>query len=183
VRDEEGRPLRKAGVVVKNEAGGYVFHSDGVELDEQGRADLPGLPPGSVTITVSTTDPFFSTEGYGLPAEVPAEVRRNETTPAEAVVRTGGRVRVVVRNRAGDVVAAERLDLLDLDGKRRPVRFFLLKEDSATTDLSEPGPCLLATPFPPGRYLVKLTRKGADSVTKEVSIVRGETTDLEFEVE
>ena len=93
------------------------------------------------------------------------------------MVRTGGRVRVIVKNADGNPAPVDRLRLLDLEGKRVDADFIRLLPDGWTTSFDEPGPGLLASPVPAGRYRVEVMRENETVAGTDVDVVAGKTTE------
>ncbi len=186
VVDDVATPLRRVLLTLENRAGRDVagFGSREVLLDEDGRALLEEVPAGDFHAELSAQERHFSPSGYGLPDARDVRVPPGGRADLEGIVGRGGRVRVTVRSAAGEILAPERLDLLDTAGERIAVIFLRVRDDGGwTTELKDAAPGLLGTPVPAGRYVVKLTREGAAPVTQEVYIAPAATTDVTITVE
>jgi len=180
VLDDGGQPRRKVVLSLRNEAGSPVsdFYNREVELDEDGRGRVE-MPPGRFVLEVGDSAAFVSTSGYALASEHEIVIESGQRLPLETALRSGGRIRVTVRDPDGEIVAPVRLDLLDETGERIPARFIRVTDGGWTTSLDEPAPALLGRPVPAGRYRVRVRPEEGVTEDRQADVASGETVEVE----
>jgi hypothetical protein len=185
VSREDGLPLARAWVTIENEAGGTIGRFTDLELEipPDGRVRIRDVPVGSCRIGISGTK-RDSPSGYVLRADAQAEVRAEEPTSIRLSLPIGGRLRVSIVDLRGRMVSPEKLSLCDREGGRIPARFLQAWTDGRwRLSTSAEAPALLASPVPPGLYIVCWARDGEGEVSRFVSICAGETADIKIRTE
>lgn len=182
VRTDAGPTPATVYVTLENESGSSVkgWYAKPANLDAEGRVEIPGTTPGTLTVTVAGGSALYSGESYWLPASAAASVAGGRTSDVELTMELGGRVRVTLRDASGAVVAPARLDLVSAAGDRLRGLFVHVKEDGSWSTELGAAPSVLGQPVPAGRYVVSAKDAGGVAVTKEVEVVRGTTADVEL---
>jgi hypothetical protein len=148
-----------------------------------GKGTLPGVAGGTFRACVSTGNPVNSEE-YGLPEEKEVTVVPGKETPLDVVVRSGGRLTVVVKDAKGKVVPAEDLELVDIEGKEVDITFGNRVGDSMWFPPMKAEPAFGSFPVAPGRYAVRVVRyvKNEKTIAAEqgVDVVARKTIEVEI---
>ena len=176
VVDGAGAPVRRAFVTLVNAADSDVagFADREVELDTEGRAALPGVPPGAHRLTVSTSRDRIPDEDFGLRFDATVHAEEGGEIDVVATVHAGGRLVVTLLDARGDVAApAGRLQLLDADGESVAGMFWQRTEQRGWTT---PPRTAAAAHFGPalgaGRYRVRYeAREGTPGTPVECDVV------------
>lgn len=184
VNGDSGEPPDGVIVTLRSESGVPVegFFRKPVKLNSEGRGRLEGIPPGKLSLEVTTTHPSFSVEGYGLPTQRRVTVESGRTVQHEILIRQGGRVRVTVTSTGGELVPPGTLRLVDENGERVKLRFIQFHAGAWGTGTSRPLPALLAAPVRPGGYTLWLDGHPGQ-VSREVAVRPGETSEVAIQVE
>jgi hypothetical protein len=181
VQTDSGQPPSTVYVTLENESGSSVdgWYAKPAQLDADGRLEIPGTTPGTLSVSVAGGPALYSGEGCWLPARAAVSVVGGRTSEVDLTMALGGRVRVTVRDAAGEIVAPERIDLLSAAGERLPVLFVHVKGDGGWSTKLGAAPAVLGTPVSAGRHVVSVRDAGGGTVTKDVEIARGATADVD----
>jgi hypothetical protein len=187
--DADRRPRTFVLFSLKTQSGAAVegYQDKRIPLDEDGRARVEGIAPGKYRVRVGAVSSFRSISGYGLPCGIDVEVRPREASPVEARLPEGGRIRVTVRNAAGEVAPPGSLELHRTDRTSRHYRAFTEEVEGQVwmwaSDYTRPVPVITAWPLEPGRYRVVMKRDGKKVTEGEVDVEAGRTADLVLHVD
>ena len=167
-----------------------VFTRNGVGRSNSGAFEIADLPPGCyrVDLRVSKNWGRYFETSY-LPAEFEVEIRSGETTQIEKTFELGGRVRVRVRNSAGDSLPA-RVTLMDAEGSAVSVEFVQFDPSANSTWVGTWQPHMIrAHPerfvdvqpaFATGSYSVEVEQDGFQRRSEVFLVEAGKIVDLDF---
>ncbi|MCZ6786926.1 MAG: sigma-70 family RNA polymerase sigma factor [Planctomycetota bacterium] len=152
----------------------FIFRR--VDLDARGHARVDGVPPGRYRVMISEFPAHYTVEGYWLTVYKNVEILPGAQASLSVAIVVGGRVRVTVRDLKGTMLAPGRVVLKGASGYETGVRFGKESDKgSYSWGISDPVPAFSLTTLWPGRYTIE-----AVGVTREVTIERGKTTDIEI---
>lgn len=164
------------------------FSGKSVELDEDGRAILQGIQPGRFVLRTETQG-VLDQENFTVTTSTPVEVQAGKEGQVEVLLKSGGRVRLTVKDRTGTFQEPEFMRLLDDRGSHVSGLFYAPDEDGNWTNPPmSPGPAWLDHPLPPGRYRVEVfqftpSREKKVIGSKEFLVTWRQLTDVEVILE
>ena len=176
--DDRDTPLGHVVLFLTDEgnalAENFIFRR--VDLDARGHARVAGVPPGRYRVMLSQYPAHYTVEGYWLTVYENVEILPGAEASLSVAIPVGGRVRVTVRDLKGAMLAPGRVVLKGSTGHETGVRFGKESDKgSYSRQIRDPVPAFSLTTLRPGRYTVE-----AVGVTREVTIERGKTTDIEI---
>ncbi len=190
VQDDGGKPPRKVTVTIKDVAGGLLegFYERGLDLDAEGKVLLEKVQPGTFVLKAGSGGPE-DLENFALDTEVKVEIEAGKVRPLELLLKSGGWIRVTVRDRTGKVLKPSHPRLFDEEGEYVPGLFWGTDGKGRWSNPPQvPGPAYFGRPLPAGRYSVEVLRgpkRGDEKVvaTAEALVAWRQITDVEVVVD
>ncbi|MCI0588975.1 MAG: carboxypeptidase-like regulatory domain-containing protein [Planctomycetes bacterium] len=158
--DDRGQPVRNITVEIRDLAGGLLddWFRKRLDLDSEGRVVLEKVQPGPFVLKTGAGGPWdmdiFSTE-----METRVQVQAGRATPVELLLKSGGWIRLTVKDRAGKVLDAGDARVRDEAGEAVSDLFW--GQDAKGEWWNPPpgpGPAVFGRPVPPGRYGIEILR-------------------------
>lgn len=169
--DDQGRALAKVTITLEDSAESPIegFYGKKMGLDSEGRGILEGVPPGTWKMEVKGTAGPWDTTVFGLSVVKEVKVESGQAAPVDLLVKSGGWVRVTVKDADGTVLAPDAVRLMDEKGEYVGSSFYGRDGDDWSWPSKKPGSVTLDHPVPPGRYTVEVLR-GPQLGKKEVAV-------------
>ena len=161
VVDDGGKSPKAISVTIKDTGGGLLegFYEEKVELDAEGRCRLENLQAGTYRLKVEGHGGPWDMTAFGIAAEKEVQVDSGKEVPVEFLLRSGGWLRVTVRDLHGTVVVPDTVRLRDEKGEFVGGGFWGESKEGEWSWPSETaGPVVHGSPLAPGRYTVEVVR-------------------------
>ncbi|MCP3918972.1 MAG: carboxypeptidase regulatory-like domain-containing protein [bacterium] len=145
-----------------------------------GRFVLDEVRAGDYLVRVRPTISTHARRSIHVPTEITVAVRAGASTEHRVALSVGGRLRLGVRDEAGDHVPAT-VTLRDARGRECAVHFELVHPDGSVhggrSRLDRAGVYDVVPALAPGRYELELSCVGLDPSVMPVRVEAGETTE------
>ncbi|MFN0008972.1 MAG: carboxypeptidase regulatory-like domain-containing protein [Planctomycetota bacterium] len=156
----DGRPAAGATVYARDELGNVLQRWPPTSADASGRFTMEGILPGKVTFAART-------KSLSSAESAPVTARAEETAKVQLELRSGTRLRVIVRGSDDRVVGAF-TTIEDASGRDVTVMYAYQSLDFFGE--AREGEGQLIGPVPPGRYRLTATNHDRVTASQEVSV-------------
>ncbi len=182
LRDPKGKPIRNAEIRVTKEDDGFGFGFNDPMTSEIGVYRLEHLEVGESLLLVRPgRKAGLEFTSHFLPIRERIQLDLGKETMLSLTAELGGRLRVTVRDEAGQLIGAS-ATLRDERGQKRRVMYVTQGEGFATMSSGGPGTASVSRVEPalePGEYHMELSANDRETKRVSVTVRAGETHDIE----
>ncbi len=188
VRDADNEPIEKVsfGLLPVDAANGQFSAEKNMpphtfnKTSKTGEFLIKDIPFGIYDLVIRAGSDFYQSRTFHREVVRRLEIKKGETTSAAVVLKRAGRLRIEASNEAGTRLAPY-CEILNSAGRKLDVSYSnLLSNGSQTSDqvLSGRSPVDVQPALPPGRYTIKISLKGHETLSKTIDIIAGKRLDL-----